>query len=94
MTIFCALHICFAFFKQRLCVFDKKAVNSLPFRKFRLIFTEKYDFFLYPNHLPGEPFPERKKPCVGQQRCFCFRSFTLPGRAAKTKASATNSLSF
>ena len=43
-TIFCALHICFAFFKKRLCVFDKKAAISLRSRKNPPIFREKYYF--------------------------------------------------
>jgi len=43
-TIFCALHICFAFFKKRLCVFDKKTAISLRSRKNPPIFREKYYF--------------------------------------------------
>ena len=42
--IFCALHICFAFFKKRLCVFDKKTAISLRSRKNPPIFREKYYF--------------------------------------------------
>ena len=48
-------------------------------------FHGKVGLFLCPNHLPGEPFPERKMPCVGQRRCCCFCSFALSGRATKNK---------
>ena len=41
VRIFCALHSCFSFFSKRMCVFDKKTADSLPFRKFRPIFVEK-----------------------------------------------------
>ena len=81
-------------FSKRDCVFSTKRQPILcHFANFGR-FSWKSKTFLCLSSLPGSLFREIKMQCAGQQRCCCFRSFALPGRAAKTKASAANLLSF
>ena len=77
-------HLFYLFQTETVC-FRQKDSQFPAISQISADFHGKVGLFLCPNHLPGEPFPERKLPCVRQQRCFCFRSFTLPGKAAKNK---------
>ena len=68
LLIFCALHICFAFFKKRLCVFDKKTAISLRSRKNPPIFREKYYFSMRTHPAAASGRTIQKGPSAGRQR--------------------------